>query len=107
MPALADLTLARFSAGGASTPPEIEALVRELLFPGSDPEAGRYLELRPGLRRGLAATLAHIRAESHRAIALAAYYKFLGRGGRDGRDVDDWLEAEWELVCKRLGACAA
>jgi hypothetical protein len=31
-------------------------------------------------------------------IAERAYQKFVERGGRDGRDLDDWLEAERELV---------
>ena len=30
-------------------------------------------------------------------IAEAAYHRFLRRGGQDGGDVDDWVEAEREL----------
>jgi hypothetical protein len=30
-------------------------------------------------------------------IAQAAYQRFLSRGGGDGRDFDDWIEAEREL----------
>jgi DUF2934 family protein len=35
--------------------------------------------------------------DRHR-IAARAYEKFLQRGGEPGRDLDDWLEAERELV---------
>jgi Protein of unknown function (DUF2934) len=31
-------------------------------------------------------------------IAQEAYHRYLRRGGSDGRDVDDWIEAERELV---------
>jgi hypothetical protein len=31
-------------------------------------------------------------------VAERAYQKFVERGGRDGRDLDDWLEAERELI---------
>ena len=34
---------------------------------------------------------------THQEIAALAYRKFLERGGRDGRALDDWLEAEREL----------
>ena len=30
-------------------------------------------------------------------IAQAAYERYLSRGGSDGRDLDDWIEAEREL----------
>jgi len=30
-------------------------------------------------------------------IASAAYQRFLSRGGSDGRDFEDWIEAEREL----------
>ena len=30
-------------------------------------------------------------------IAEAAYLRYLNRGGGDGRDFEDWLEAEQEL----------
>jgi hypothetical protein len=36
-------------------------------------------------------------APSYEAIAEAAYHRFLQRGGTDGRDFDDWIEAEQEL----------
>ena len=32
------------------------------------------------------------------AIALRAYELFLARGGQHGRDLDDWLRAERELL---------
>jgi len=32
------------------------------------------------------------------AIARRAYELFLERGGEDGHDVDDWLQAERELL---------
>lgn len=31
-------------------------------------------------------------------IAERAYQLYMARGGSDGRDLDDWLEAERELV---------
>jgi Protein of unknown function (DUF2934) len=34
-------------------------------------------------------------------IATAAYQRYLQRGGADGRDFDDWLEAERELKARR------
>jgi hypothetical protein len=34
-------------------------------------------------------------------IARAAYQRYLSRGGSDGRDFDDWIEAERELVRQR------
>ena len=34
-------------------------------------------------------------------IAEAAYHRYLSRGGGDGRDFDDWLEAERELRERR------
>ena len=30
-------------------------------------------------------------------IAQRAYALYLARGGKDGHDVEDWLQAEWEL----------
>jgi len=35
------------------------------------------------------------------AVAEAAYQRYLQRGGADGRDFDDWLEAERELKARR------
>jgi hypothetical protein len=32
------------------------------------------------------------------AIAKRAYELFLARGGEDGHDLDDWLQAEQELL---------
>jgi len=32
------------------------------------------------------------------AIALRAYELFLARGGQHGRDLEDWLQAERELL---------
>ncbi|HEY6362333.1 MAG TPA: DUF2934 domain-containing protein [Vicinamibacterales bacterium] len=34
-------------------------------------------------------------------IAQEAYQRYLSRGGSDGRDFDDWIEAERELVRRR------
>jgi hypothetical protein len=34
---------------------------------------------------------------SYEEIAQAAYERYLRRGGTDGRDFDDWIEAEREL----------
>ena len=38
---------------------------------------------------------------SHSEIAEAAYLRYLSRGGADGRDLDDWIEAERELRAER------
>ncbi len=35
-------------------------------------------------------------------IAEAAYHRYLGRGGQDGGDFDDWVEAERELRSRRF-----
>jgi hypothetical protein len=35
-------------------------------------------------------------------IAEAAYLRYLHRGGGDGQDFDDWVEAERELRSRRL-----
>ena len=37
-------------------------------------------------------------------IAQEAYLRYLSRGGGDGQDFDDWLEAERELKKRRNGA---
>jgi hypothetical protein len=36
-------------------------------------------------------------APSEEAIRLRAYQRYLARGGQDGMDFDDWLQAEEEL----------
>jgi hypothetical protein len=38
---------------------------------------------------------------SYDEIAEAAYQRYLKRGGLDGQDFDDWLEAERELKSRR------
>jgi Protein of unknown function (DUF2934) len=35
-------------------------------------------------------------------IAFRAYELYIARGGTDGRDMDDWLEAEAELGRRQL-----
>ena len=35
--------------------------------------------------------------DKEKNIKDRAYYKYLERGGQDGRDLDDWLEAEKEV----------
>jgi hypothetical protein len=37
---------------------------------------------------------------THEAIALRAYEHFLARGRLHGKDVEDWLAAEWELIAR-------
>jgi hypothetical protein len=39
-----------------------------------------------------------VAAPDRERIAERAYQKYMERGGNDGRDLDDWLEAERELV---------
>jgi hypothetical protein len=34
-------------------------------------------------------------------IAVEAYHLYMGRGGSDGQDMDDWLEAERRLSERR------
>ena len=36
-------------------------------------------------------------------IAQAAYLRYVSRGGSDGQDFDDWVEAERELKRRRNG----
>jgi hypothetical protein len=38
---------------------------------------------------------------SHEQIALRAYEIYQERGGSDGADLDDWLQAERELQSQR------
>jgi hypothetical protein len=38
------------------------------------------------------------RRAARREIARRAYEIFVGRGGNDGHDVEDWLQAEAELA---------
>ena len=40
-------------------------------------------------------------APSYEEIAEAAYHRYLRRGGGDGQDFDDWVEAERELRSRR------
>jgi hypothetical protein len=40
-------------------------------------------------------------ADKKSKIAEKAYYKYLERGGNDGQDMNDWLEAEKELSAKK------
>jgi hypothetical protein len=37
---------------------------------------------------------------SYDEIAEAAYQRYLSRGGHDGQDFDDWVEAERELKAR-------
>ncbi len=41
---------------------------------------------------------APMKAISREEVEQRAYQRFLDRGGLDGRDIDDWLEAERELL---------
>jgi len=57
----------------------------------SSPPARRKAS-KPSARRQ-----AGVAAPSYDDIARAAYLRYLQRGGRNGSDFDDWLEAEREL----------
>lgn len=46
-------------------------------------------------------------APRHSEIAFRAYEIFLGRGATHGHDLDDWLQAELELIAKATGEGAA
>ncbi len=39
-----------------------------------------------------------IRRPTHQEIAARAYQLYLERGRQNGYDVDDWLQAEYELM---------
>jgi hypothetical protein len=43
----------------------------------------------------------------HEKIARRAYEMFLARGAEHGRDLDDWLQAERELLERSAGSRAA
>lgn len=106
MPALVAVDLARFCKGGVapSQPPALDALLSELLAPGTDERAGQYLALRPDVCDSLQVIVDRVCEESRRKIELAAYYRYVNRGADHGRDVDDWLAVERELVAKELSA---
>ena len=43
------------------------------------------------------ASSANASSPTYDEIAEAAYHRYLRRGGSDGQDLDDWVEAEREL----------
>ena len=53
------------------------------------------LKKKPSLVRGPSPRTVSL---PHEEIALRAYYAFLERGSVHGWDLDDWLQAERELV---------
>ncbi len=61
------------------------------------PEAGQGSRV---LWTAAGAQPAESRAEAilDQYVAVRAYYLFLARGGAQGRDLDDWLQAEQELI---------
>jgi len=48
-----------------------------------------------------ASTTSATTAPTYDEIAEAAYHRYLKRGGGDGQDFNDWLEAERELRSRR------
>ena len=61
--------------------------------PGSKAVKQENAEARPALRVA--------RPElSHEQIARRAYEIYLQRGGEGGRDLDDWVEAERQLMAR-------
>ena len=50
---------------------------------------------------GAAADDSTAHSPSYDEIAEAAYHRYLKRGGGDGQDFDDWVEAERELKSRR------
>ena len=44
---------------------------------------------------------------THAEIEVRAYERYLERGSRPGGDVDDWLEAERELLQRKADQLAA
>jgi hypothetical protein len=48
-----------------------------------------------------AAASASASSPTYDEIAEAAYHRYLRRGGSDGQDLDDWVEAERELRSRR------
>jgi hypothetical protein len=47
------------------------------------------------------ASPANASSPTYDEIAEAAYHRYLRRGGSDGQDLDDWVEAERELRSRR------
>ncbi|HWP84362.1 MAG TPA: DUF2934 domain-containing protein [Terriglobia bacterium] len=39
--------------------------------------------------------------EIRKRVAIRAYEIYLDRGGQHGRDIDDWLQAEAELLAEK------
>jgi hypothetical protein len=65
--------------------------------PGATP-AAQSLDTAADLSVGASSSDgAAAREPSYDEIATTAYHRYLDRGGRDGRDLDDWLEAERSL----------
>ncbi len=52
-------------------------------------------------RKAPSPAAAPIYQPSFEEIAEAAYHRYLRRGGSDGADFDDWVEAEQELRTSR------
>jgi Protein of unknown function (DUF2934) len=47
--------------------------------------------------------LAELPAPAHHEVELAAYYRYLARGGSGDRALDDWVAAEQDLLWKQMG----
>jgi hypothetical protein len=47
--------------------------------------------------------LAEHRFPAHEDVALAAYYRYLTRGGLDGHALEDWFAAEQDLLWEQMG----
>ena len=61
--------------------------------PTPPPPAGPARRRQPARRTGNDS----VNDPSYEDIAEAAYQRYLSRGGNDGQDFDDWVEAEREL----------
>ena len=63
----------------------------------AEPDGSPAVALASANDRSRDAASAATRTPSYEEIAEAAYQRYLNRGGQDGHDFDDWLDAERSL----------
>ncbi len=79
--------------------PEVKPAARRRV-PGATtpkPSKGKSSNGRSSKQLALNGSSPTTHAPSYEEIAEAAYLRYVGRGGTDGSDFDDWLEAEQGL----------
>jgi hypothetical protein len=77
--------------------------------PAPQPEAKAGAPAKPGIEQRAAATAGNAREElsrneTRRLIAEAAYYRAKQRGFEPGHELEDWVEAESEVMGRINGA---